>query len=139
MGDKIRTENFGTLSDGRQATLFTLQSSNGVTLKITDYGATAVSIQVPDEKGRIVDVIQGFKDVCGYEKTALYQGATIGRYAGQINDGKFTLGGKTYSLFINDRGSSLHGGKLGFKARAGFAQGCFGYVCAFEGYGVLVG
>ena len=117
MGDTIRTEHFGTLSDGRQATLFTLSGGNGLALKITDYGATAVSMLVPDGKGCIVDVIQGFEDVSGYEKTVLYQGATIGRYAGQINDGRFTLGGKTYTLYINDRGNSLHGGKLGFNKR----------------------
>jgi len=117
MGDRIQTVSFGTLDDGRPAKLFTLRNSNGVCIKLTDYGATAVSMLVPDKNGDVRDVILGFDDVSGYEKTGLYLGATSGRYAGQINDGRFTLGGITYTLHINDHGNSLHGGKLGFDKR----------------------
>jgi len=117
VSDKIKTGSFGVLRDGRKATLFTLQNDNGVTVILTDYGATAVSIIVPGKDGDCRDIILGFDDVSGYEKTGLYLGATIGRYAGQINDGKFSLGDKTYSLFINDHGNSLHGGEVGFNKR----------------------
>ena len=114
MAASIKTESFGTLQDGRSAALFTLSNSNGITVKITDYGATAVSMLVPDKEGLLRDIILGFDDVSGYEKTKLYLGATIGRYAGQINDGHFSLGGKTYKLHINDHGNTLHGGEFGF-------------------------
>ena len=45
-----RQSAFGALSDGRPAQLFTLD--NGLlTLSVTDYGATAVRLTVPDRGG----------------------------------------------------------------------------------------
>lgn len=113
----ILTSDFGLLEDGRQAKLFMLYNDNRFCLKLTDYGATAVSIIVPGIGGECKDVILGFDHVYGYEQTKCYIGATVGRFAGQINGGHFTLNGKTYKLYRNDHGNTLHGGKRGFDKR----------------------
>ena len=117
MANTVIVEDFGKTKDGKIAKLFTLKNNNGICVKLTNYGATAVSMLVPDSSGSLQDIILGFDDVSGYENTTLYLGATIGRYAGQINDGSFTLGNETYTLFINDHNNTLHGGEIGFNKR----------------------
>jgi aldose 1-epimerase len=71
---------------------------------------------VPNKDGKLVDVVVGFKSINDYEKsTEPYFGATIGRYGNRIAKGKFTLEGKTYSLFTNNGQNTLHGGKKGYQ------------------------
>src|SRR5262245_60008804 len=38
-----KRQSFGSLADGRQASLFTLTNKNGLVVKLTDYGARIVS------------------------------------------------------------------------------------------------
>ena len=79
------------------------------------YGATLQEVVVPDRDGRRENVALGFGTVAEYRAHGdAYFGATIGRYANRIADGRFTLDGRTYSLPQNDRGNCLHGGTLGF-------------------------
>jgi aldose 1-epimerase len=74
-----------------------------------------VSLLVPDHAGKMIDVVVGCGSIEGYIRSASsYYGAIIGRYGNRIAKGRFTLDGKDYSLFINNRPNSLHGGKEGF-------------------------
>ena len=105
---------FGCTRAGRETVLIRLENANGMFAEISNYGASLVSLGVPDRRGDIRDVILGFDTVSGYEKTRYYMGATIGRHAGQIKNGRFHLGGRDYTLVINDHDHTMHGGPDGF-------------------------
>ena len=110
----IEVQPFGRLKTGRETYLYTLKNKNNMSIRITDYGASLEAVLLPQKTGVLRDVVLGFDSVSGYEDTALYLGATIGRYAGQIRGGSFWLYGEEYSLFKNDHGNTLHGGRHGF-------------------------
>jgi aldose 1-epimerase len=112
--------------------IFTLANVHGIEARITDYGATLVSLQAPDRNGRLQNIVLGFDDVDSYPKGASYYGATVGRYANRIAKAHFTLQGKSYQLAVNDGPNSLHGGKQGFDKRVWKAEP----LPASEGHGI---
>ncbi|MCX2494480.1 galactose mutarotase [Pedobacter sp. PF22-3] len=113
---KLVADSFKKVIDGKQTALYTLKNKSGAEAIFTNYGGRLVSLVVPDKHGKMVDVVVGFKSIGDYEKsTEPYFGATIGRYGNRIAKGKFTLEGKTYSLFTNNGQNTLHGGKKGFQ------------------------
>ncbi|XP_073295397.1 uncharacterized protein [Primulina huaijiensis] len=83
-------------------------------VKITNYGATVLSVIVPDRNGKLDDVVLGFDSVDGYKNDSTYFGALVGRVANRIGGAQFTLDGKLYQLPANDHGNTLHGGTRGF-------------------------
>ncbi len=102
--------------DNKKTDLFILKNKNGVEAAITNYGGRLVSLLVPDTAGKMTDVVAGFESVEGYQKsTEPYFGATIGRYGNRIAKGHFTLEGKQYKLYLNNKQNTLHGGKKGFQ------------------------
>ena len=44
----MKISEFGKTKNGEQTHLFTLENSNGMKVKVCDYGATLVSLIVPD-------------------------------------------------------------------------------------------
>ena len=109
-------EHFGTLSDGTEVDRWTLADGYGTTACILTYGATLQSLTTPDRKGRIANVVLGFRDLGDYAERVTFFGATVGRYANRIAAGSFELSGRRYELALNDAGrpNSLHGGERGF-------------------------
>ena len=92
-----------------------LSSRDGIELSVFAYGATLQEVVVPDRDGRRENVALGFDTVAEYRARGdAYFGATIGRYANRIAEGRFELDGVMYALSQNDRGNCLHGGTLGF-------------------------
>ena len=109
---------FGKTRDGQEVSAFVFTNTNGMRVQVINYGATVVSIEVPDRKGQLADVVLGFDDMEGYQSANNpFFGATCGRYANRISKGKFTLDGTEYSLAINNGPNSLHGGLIGFDKR----------------------
>lgn len=122
---------FGTTPDGQPVELYTLTNQNGMKVRLTNYGAIIVSIEVPDKNGEMGDVALGFDTLEEYITKNPFFGCVVGRYGNRIAKGKFTLDGKEYSLFINNNENHLHGGKKGFdkavwKAEALEEDGNFG-------------
>jgi aldose 1-epimerase len=110
----ITKAEFGKLPDGTVIESYTLHNIHGASAKIITLGATLTELLVPDENGKLGDVVLGFDNLKGYEGAHPFFGVTVGRYANRIANGKFTLDGKEYQLFVNNGPNSLHGGKAGF-------------------------
>jgi aldose 1-epimerase len=110
----IQKSSFGKTEAGEETHLWTCTNSNGLVLKLTDYGATCVAVETPDRDGKNANINLGFDNVRGFEGKHPYFGATVGRFANRIAKGKFTLDGKEYSLATNNGPNHLHGGIKGF-------------------------
>jgi aldose 1-epimerase len=91
-----------------------LSNSRGFKARIIAWGATLQELDAPDRSGHVADVVLNYPDMTGFQDHPQYFGATVGRYANRIADGRFSLDGQSYTLPVNDGPNSLHGGKLGF-------------------------
>lgn len=107
---------FGRL-DGGDYGLFMIRNARGSSLAVTDFGATAVEMNMPSPSGALADVILGFDTVEAYRETETYIGATVGRFANRIRRGRFTLDGKDYQVSCNEGLNSLHGGHNSYDKR----------------------
>src|SRR6202035_2759928 len=110
----IKVQPFGAIASGQKTDLYVLRNSRGMVVAITNYGATVVSIEVPDRVGKFEDVVLGYETGKEYEDGTAHFGGSVGRYANRIAHGSFTLAGKTYTLPKNNGENTLHGGLLSF-------------------------
>ncbi len=111
---KLFARDFGALSTGEMAHLYTMINDNGMSVSITDFGGAIVHLLAPDRNGRLADVVLGYDSVADYEKADGYLGALVGRFANRIAKGRFEVDGQVYDqLYINDGDNHLHGGRLG--------------------------
>ena len=113
----IDPEAFHVERDGKWINLYTLTNKAGMEVSITNFGGRIVSVMVPDKKGEYKDVVLGFDNIQDYfpENNQTDFGATIGRYANRINQGKITVEGVEYQLPQNNYGHCLHGGPNGWQ------------------------
>ena len=119
-GMTIEKKSFGKLKSGEDTTLYTITNKNGASVELSTFGATIVSIKVPDKNGKIIDVTQGYNNVTPYEQAPVgHAGGTIGPCANKINNGSFTLDGEEFKLECNkDNGKThCHGGTQGFDVK----------------------
>jgi aldose 1-epimerase len=113
------TKLFGTLPDGLEVFEYTLRNQNGFEFSVINYGATITSLITPNKNQQKTDVVLGFDNLENYIQSfqlpsAPYLGAIVGRYAGRINKGKFTLNDTEIQLDTNNGNHHLHGGNSGF-------------------------
>lgn len=113
---KITKEIFGTIGEDT-AYLYTLENSNGMQVKITNYGGIVTSVVVPDRDGKLDDVVLGFEELEPYTVNEPYFGCIVGRYANRIALGKFSIGEEEYTLAQNNGINHLHGGLEGFNKK----------------------
>ena len=114
----LNPSNFEANIRGKQTKLYTLTNKNGVEMCMTNLGGRIVSLMVPDRNGKFHDVCLGYDNVAqyaDYEHFGSDFGATIGRYANRINQGRITVDGKTIQLPQNNYGHCLHGGFTGWQ------------------------
>lgn len=119
-GMKIEQKSFGKLKNGEEATLYTITNKNGASVDLSTFGASIISIKIPDKTGKLVDVTQGYDSVTPYENSPIgHAGGTIGPCANKINNGTFTLNDKEYQLECNKDGGKTHshGGSQGFDVK----------------------
>ena len=111
---RVTRSPFGTTPAGEAVDLFTCTNTHGLTVRAMTRGATIVSIEAPDREGRSGNVVLGHDTLEGYLRETTYRGAIVGRVAGRIAHGRFTLDGTTYRLAVNEPPHHLHGGDRGF-------------------------
>lgn len=99
--------------NGRPVRLFTLRNAAGMAVSISNYGAKIVQILAPDRQGRFDDVVLGYDSLEGMLAGSPSMGAFIGRYAGRLENARFTLNGAEHRLSANSGGHCLHGGEGG--------------------------
>ncbi|MEO7801257.1 MAG: aldose epimerase family protein [Ginsengibacter sp.] len=104
--------------DNEEIYLITLD--NGfLKLSLTNLGCTIVSIEMPDEKGQLNNMVLGYHTPEEYFKDPYYTGCVVGRYANRIKNSSFNIDGVEYKLAENDgsSGNHLHGGNIGFNKK----------------------
>lgn len=112
---KITDSAFVKTIDGKQVSLYTLIDTNGVGLKVTNFGARIVALCVPDKDGKPTDVVLGYNTLDEYlNYPENYLGAAIGRNGNRINNAQFVLDSIVYQLTKNENHKQLHGGAKGF-------------------------
>lgn len=113
----LSEEDYGVLDNGILIKQYIFENDNQMKVKIINYGAIVVSIEVPDKNGKINDVVLGYDSIDGYVQDPSYFGAIVGRVGNRISKGKFSLDGKDYALAINNNENHLHGGIEGFNKK----------------------
>lgn len=108
---------FGKTSNGEVVHLVTVSNQKGMSIEVLDYGATLVSVNVPDKDGHTEDVALGYDDVLDYEKGDAYLGATVGRCGNRVDHAEFSLNGKEYFMEKNEGENVCHSGPRCYSRR----------------------
>jgi len=95
-----------------------ISNKNGMELHVSNFGATILSLKVPNKQGAFTDVVVGLSSPLDYLKDSYLNdnrclGSTCGRYAGRISGGGYQIDGTFYELSQRN-GQHLHGGFNGF-------------------------
>lgn len=102
-------------SEEKEIFLYTLQNKNGMTVQVSNFGGTIVSVIAPDKNGQYENLVLGFDSLSQYLGRNPLFGSLVGRYANRIaGDGRFMLDGKEYQLESVNNGVHMHGGARGF-------------------------
>lgn len=111
----LNPADFQTTVNDSQTGLHALKNKAGMEVCITNFGGRIVSVMVPDKNGTMQDVVLGFDSIADYINIPSDFGASIGRYANRINQGRIVLNGDTIQLPQNNFGHCLHGGPKGWQ------------------------
>lgn len=107
---KIFAKPFGTLPDGKQAMLYTMENNNGMCVDISNFGGIIYRLIVPDSHGQPGDVVLGHPAFSDYLRNPGYFGTLVGRNANRIAGAVVEISGKRYELERNDGPNNLHSG-----------------------------
>jgi aldose 1-epimerase len=110
---QILKKHFGYFNDV-EILKYILINDNGMSVCLINYGAIITNIKLKDKRGNDTDVVLGFDTLDKYLAEHPYFGATVGRYANRIANGKFDLNSQEFNLAKNNGYNNLHGGIIGF-------------------------
>ena len=111
-GVNMIKDTFGTTKNQETIHKYTLKN-DFLSVSILNYGCIIQEILMSDSLGTIDNIVLGYDNIENYEENLPHFGAVIGRTAGRIEDGIFTLDDKKYQLHTNPSGTHLHGGREG--------------------------
>jgi len=112
-GASVQRTLWGSSGD-REIFLYTLKNSSGMTVQVSNFGGTIVSVIAPDKEGNFENLVLGFDSLSQYLGMNPNFGSLVGRYANRIAGGKFVLDEKEYQLGSVYNGVHIHGGARGF-------------------------
>ncbi len=110
----VAVRTFGFLPSGAPIEAWTLSGAGALVAEVITYGAIVTRLMAPDRHGSLADMVLGFDNLDSYRTNGAYFGAIVGRVAGRVTGGRFSLEGRTYELAWNDGPNHLHGGLVGF-------------------------
>lgn len=121
----MERELFGYTAVGEPVYRVTLKGG-GLTMKVITWGAVIQDLRL---EGHAPSLVLGFERFDDYPLHSSYFGATPGRCANRVANGRFTLDGREYQLERNEKGiGHLHGGSDGIAKRnwdiVGLAPDC---------------
>lgn len=114
---KIWKEPFGITKRGGEAFKYFIENNSGTRAVLTDFGVTLLSLTYAG-----CDVILGYDTLQDYETQTEYLGATVGRFAGPLQDGKLQVGETVFPVTLNNGEHHIHGGTVGFSFRVWDAE-----------------
>lgn len=94
---------------------YSLTNKHGVTLSTLSFGANWYELLVPTAAGK-QNLLLNFLHVADYAEKNPYLCMSIGRTAGRIGKGQFTINGADYQVDQNEGKNDLHGGFHGFNS-----------------------
>lgn len=114
---RVQSDAFGRLPDGREVRIHTLVNARGMRLRAMDLGATITEVLAPDRNGNTTNILLGADSLDAYLKGFPGSAAAIGRYANRIKDARFPLDGRVVQVTRNHGAHHLHGGNQGFASK----------------------
>ncbi|MCO7124648.1 galactose mutarotase [Sporolactobacillus shoreicorticis] len=113
---EISKNEFGVYQ-GQTVLQYNLINDHGMRLSVMNYGATLNRIEVPDRHGERASIVLGYDQFDHYLNQDAYFGATVGRVAGRIAKGSFSIDGHDYQLPLNNGENTNHGGPQSFESQ----------------------
>ena len=106
---------FGRIATtGANVEAFTLKNAAGMSVEVTTYGATILSVKVPAAGHGSEEMTLCHTDLPSLQTASPYFGTTVGRVANRIAKGEYSVDGKAFKGVINNGKNHLHGGTIGF-------------------------
>ncbi|MCX8514387.1 MAG: galactose mutarotase [Burkholderiales bacterium] len=96
---------------------YSLIADNKFQVDVLNYGAIICGVYTPDKNNTWENVILAYDDFNDYITNIGYFGAVVGRHAGRIGSGRFSIDGIEYQVATNRNGNNLHGGNIGLDKR----------------------
>ena len=93
---------FDLRSEDRNRDRVTISDGRGMSACILRYGATVQSLNVPDARGDVRDVVLGYESPAAYDMQDAYLGAIVGRVCGRIRDASYFENGRRIDLVPNE-------------------------------------
>lgn len=110
----MQAETFGETADGKTVRRLTIKGG-GLTAHVLTYGAVIQDLRLDRHAPPLV---LGFEHLEDYIARSPYFGATVGRYANRIANGRLSIDGSAIQLDRNENGRHhLHGGTRGISTR----------------------
>lgn len=106
-----------TLPDGTAVGAWELVNRSGAGVAVMEWGATLLSVSIPDRQGIIGDVTLAHDRLEDYFRQRQFFGCVVGRYANRLSRASFSVDGQRFTIAPNEGANLLHGGREGFDRR----------------------